>query len=251
MNDLIHHRRILGSRGLRRFRVLLSLETKMILMGSLVLSIGGAILVFSFEFSNPNTLGPMSLSEKVINSIFTSMSTRTAGFNSFNMAQSYDYTNMICAFLLFIGGGPASTAGGIKITTFVLAILMIFNHIKGRDNISFFGREIPYNIGVRAMVILILSIFIIGIIVLATLFIEYSHAEESHYFSHLIFDAISAFGTNGMSTGISQEISDITKILFSFAMFIGRLGPMTLALLLAGSQKSVEYRFFQEKVRIG
>jgi len=251
MNDLIHHRRILGSRGLRRFRVLLSLETKMILVGSLVLSIIGAILVFSFEFSNPNTLGSMTLSEKVINSIFTSMSTRTAGFNSFDMSQSYDYTNLVCAFLLFIGGGPASTAGGIKITTFVLAILMIFSHIRGNNNISFFGREIPYDIGVRAMVILILSIFIIGITVLVTLFIEYSYTEKNHYFVHLVFDAISAFGTNGMSTGISQEISDITKILFSFTMFIGRLGPMTLALLLAGSQKPVEYRFLQEEVRIG
>ena len=251
MNDLVHHRRILGSRGLKRFRVLLSLETKMILVGSLVLSIAGAILVFSFEFSNPNTLGSMTLSEKVINSIFTSMSTRTAGFNSFDMSQSYDYTNLICAFLLFVGGGPASTAGGIKITTFVLAILMIVSHIRGNDNISFFSREIPYDIGVRAMVILILSIFVIGITVVATLFIEYSYAEKNHYLAHLVFDAISAFGTNGMSTGISQEISDITKILFSFTMFIGRLGPMTLALLLAGSQKPVEYRFLQEKVRIG
>ena len=128
---------------------------------------------------------------------------------------------------------------------------MIFSHIRGNNNISFFGREIPYDIGVRAMVILILSIFIIGITVLVTLFIEYSYAEKNHYFVHLVFDAISAFGTNGMSTGISQEISDITKILFSFTMFIGRLGPMTLALLLAGSQKPVEYRFLQEKVRIG
>ena len=96
-----------------------------------------------------------------------------------------------------------------------------------------------------------MSIFIIGITVVATLFIEYSYAEKNHYLAHLVFDAISAFGTNGMSTGISQEISDITKILFSFTMFIGRLGPMTLALLLAGSQKPAEYRFLQEKVRIG
>ena len=251
MNDLIHHRRILGSKGLRRFRVLLSLETKMILVGSLVLSIAGAILVFLFEFSNPNTLGSMTLSEKVINSIFTSMSTRTAGFNSFNMTQTYDYTNLVCVFLMFIGGGPASTAGGIKITTFVLAVLMIFSHARGNNNISFFGREVPYDIGVRAMVILILSIFIIGVMILGTLIIEHSYADKNHYVMHLVFDTISAFSTNGMSTGISQEISDITKILYSFTMFIGRLGPMTFALLLAGSQKPVEYRFFQEKVRIG
>ena len=251
MNDLIHHRRILGSRGIRRFRVLLSLETKIILVGSLALSIGGAIFIFLLEFSNPNTLGSMTLTEKIINSIFTSMSTRTAGFNSFDMAQSYDYTNLVCGFLMFIGGGPASTAGGIKITTFVLVILMIFSHIKGNNNISFFGREVPYDIGVRAMVILILSFFIIFITVLLTLFIEYSYADRDHYFMYLVFDTISAFSTNGMSTGISREINDITKILHSFIMFIGRLGPMTLALLLAGSQKPVEYRFFQEKVRIG
>jgi trk system potassium uptake protein TrkH len=81
-------------------------------------------------------------------------------------------------------------------------------------------------------------------------YIEYSHANENHYFVHLIFEVISAFGTNGMSTGISEELSNISKILFSFIMFLGRLGPMTLALLLAGSEKR-EYRFFQEKVRIG
>ncbi|MBH60525.1 MAG: hypothetical protein CL907_05115 [Dehalococcoidia bacterium] len=251
MNDLVHHRRILGSKGFRRFRVLLSLETKLILAGSLVLSFAGAILIYLFEFSNPNTLGSMTLTEKIINSIFTSMSTRTAGFNSFDMSQSNDYTNLVCTFLMFIGGGPASTAGGIKITTFILAVLMIMSHIRGSNNISFFGREIPYDIGVRAMVILILSIFIIGVAVLVTLFIEFSNSTRDHYFVHLVFDTISAFSTNGMSTGSSQDISNTSKILFSFIMFIGRLGPMTLALLLAGSQKPVDYRFFQEKVRIG
>jgi trk system potassium uptake protein TrkH len=128
---------------------------------------------------------------------------------------------------------------------------MIFSHARGNNNISFFGREVPYDIGVRAMVILILSIFIIGAMVLAALLIEYSYADKNYYSQYLVFDTISAFSTNGLSTGISQEISDITKILYSFTMFIGRLGPMTFALLLAGSQKPVEYRFFQEKVRIG
>ena len=82
-------------------------------------------------------------------------------------------------------------------------------------------------------------------------FIEFSNSTRDHYFVHLVFDTISAFSTNGMSTGSSQDISNTSKILFSFIMFIGRLGPMTLALLLAGSQKPVDYRFFQEKVRIG
>ena len=250
VNDLIHHRRILGRRGFRRYKVLLSLETKLILTGSLILGFGGMLFIFLFEFSNPNTLGSMTFGEKLVNSFFTSMSTRTAGFNSFDMSSTYDYTNLVCVFLIFIGGGPASTAGGIKITTFIISMFMIINHIKGRSNINIFKREIPLEIGVRALVILLLSLLIIGILMITISYIEYSHANENHYFVHLIFEVISAFGTNGMSTGISGELSNISKILFSFIMFVGRLGPMTLALLLAGSEKR-EYRFFQEKVRIG
>ena len=251
MTDIVHHRKIIGRRGFKSYRVLLSLETKLILAGSLILSLLGMILIFIFEFSNPNTMGDFTLIEKIINSLFTSMSTRTAGFNSFAMDQTYDYTNLVCILLIFIGGAPASTAGGIKITTFILSVFMIINHVKGRENISIFKREIPYNIGVRALVILLLSLFVIGVMMIIVSFIEYSHSGNDHYFVHLIFEIISAFGTNGMSTGITEEISSISKVVFSALMFVGRLGPMTLALLLAGSYKPVEYRFFQEKVRIG
>ena len=251
MTDIVHHRKIIGKRGFKSYRVLLSLETKLILAGSLILSILGMFFIFIFEFSNPNTIGDFTLIEKIINSLFTSMSTRTAGFNSFAMNETYDYTNLVCILLIFIGGAPASTAGGIKITTFIISVFMIINHMKGRENISIFKREIPYDIGVRALVILLLSLFVIGIMMVTISFIEYSHVGKDHYFVHLIFEIISAFGTNGMSTGITEEISNISKVIFSTLMFIGRLGPMTLALLLAGSYKPVEYRFFQEKVRIG
>ena len=246
VNDLLHHRKILGRRGFQKFRVLLSLETKMILIGSLVLTLIGSIAVFVFEYSNLQTIGNFSLSEKIINSFFTSMSTRTAGFNSFDMSLTSDYTNIICGMLMFIGGGPASTAGGIKITTFILSIMMIFSHLKGKENISFSGREIPYSLGVRSLVILVLSLFIVLFIIFIVMIIEDQYNQ-----AHLTFEIFSAFATNGMSTGTSSNLNELSKIIFIFGMFIGRLGPMTLALLISGSKKQIEYRFFEEKVRIG
>ncbi len=246
VNDLIHHRKILGQKGFKKFRILLSLETKMILIGSIVLAIIGTILIFSFEYSNNQTIGQFNFLEKIVNSFFTSMSTRTAGFNSFDMSLSNDYTNVICGLLMFIGGGPASTAGGIKITTFILSILMIFSHLKGSENINFSNREIPYSLGVRSLVILVLSLFIV--LFMITLLLIF---EEQYNVAHITFETFSAFATNGMSTGKSAILSDSSKLVFIFGMFIGRLGPMTLALLISGSKKSTEYRFFQEKVRIG
>ena len=246
VNDLLHHRKIFGQKGFRRFRLLLSLETKMILIGSLILTFIGTFSVLAFEYSNMQTIGQFTFSEKLINSLFTAMSTRTAGFNSFDMSLSNDYTNIVCAILMFIGGGPASTAGGIKITTFILSLLMIFSHLKGRENITFSGREIPYNLGVRSLVILVLSLFIILFMIVLVLILE-----ENYNFSNLIFEIFSAFATNGMSTGTSSLLSEYSKIVFIAGMFIGRLGPMTLALLISGSKKQTEYRFFQEKVRIG
>jgi trk system potassium uptake protein TrkH len=174
------------------------------------------------------------------------MSTRTAGFNSFDMSLTHDYTNIICAILMFIGGGPASTAGGIKITTFILSLLMIFSHLKGKENITFSGREIPYNLGVRSLIILVLSIFIVLIMIIIILILE-----DQYNFSLLTFEIFSAFATNGMSTGASSLLNDYSKIVFILGMFVGRLGPMTLALLISGSKKQTEFRFFQEKVRIG
>ena len=246
MNDLVHHRKIFGQRGFRRFRVLLSLETKMILIGSIILTIFGTLLIFIFEFTNSQTIGQFSTFEKIINSLFTSMSTRTAGFNSFDMSLTHDYTNIICAILMFIGGGPASTAGGIKITTFILSLLMIFSHLKGKENITFSGREIPYSLGVRSLIIMVLSIFIVLIMIIIILIFE-----DQYNFSLVTFEVFSAFATNGMSTGASSLLHNYSKIVFILGMFIGRLGPMTLALLISGSKKQTEYRFFQEKVRIG
>ena len=113
-------------------------------------------------------------------------------------------------------------------------------------NISFSGREIPYNLGVRSLVILVLSLFIVLFIIFIVMIIEDQYNQ-----AHLTFEIFSAFATNGMSTGTSSNLSEFSKIIFIFGMFIGRLGPMTLALLISGSKKQIEYRFFEEKVRIG
>ena len=123
---------------------------------------------------------------------------------------------------------------------------MIFSHLRGKENITFSGREIPYSLGVRSLIILVLSVFIVLFMIILILIFE-----EQYNFSLITFEIFSAFATNGMSTGATSIINDYSKVVFIVGMFIGRLGPMTLALLISGSKKQTEYRFFEEKVRIG
>ena len=229
----------------RRFTKL-QLETKIIFIFSAVLIIIGSGVFFATEESNPSTLGDKNLSEKLTVSIFQSISTRTAGFEIVDHSNIRTGTTLPMAILMVIGGASASTAGGIKINTFAIIILAAFSSLTGKKVVSAFKRQIPFDNVLRAIGITSLSFF--AILFLAIFLLR---LEPNLPFEKVIFETISAFATNGLSSGITAEFGSLSRFILIFAMFVGRFGPLTLVLLLAGRVKQPSFSNSEERIRIG
>ena len=232
----------------RRF-TRLSLDTKMVVVTSLFLWVLGALVLFIAEYDNPATLGPFSVAQKGFQSAFLSISGRTAGLTTIDFAATEDLTNLFYSFLMFVGGAAGSVAGGIKVATLAVIIAAVISSIRGRTQAEAFGREIPHIQVHRALTVAALGLTLIFIVALALTFTERNN--EKITFLRLFFDTVSAFGTTGLSTGVPPELSLAGKVLFMITMFVGRLGPLTLALALTPREDAAVYRFVQERVKIG
>ena len=229
----------------RRFSRL-TLDTKMVVTTSLFLWVLGAGVLFIGEYDNEETLGSFSVVEKGIQSVFHSISGRTAGLSTIDFSDATGLTKLFYPFLMFVGGAAGSLAGGIKVATLAVIIAATVSSIRGRLQAEAFGREIPHFQVHRAMTVAALGMTLIFIVALAL-----TITEEDISFLRLFFDTISAFGTTGLSTGVPPELSMAGKILFIITMFAGRLGPLTMALALAPREDATVYRFVQERVKIG
>jgi trk system potassium uptake protein len=232
---------IYRSRGLHNA----SIDTKLVLLITAILLILGTTVILVIEFGNPGTLGNLSLSEKILNAFFQSVTSRTSGFDTFSTGSMSSYALYFTMILMFIGGVAGSTAGGIKVNTFGMIIITIWNTIRGKEHPGVFGREFPIQQIFRGMTLLVLSL---GIIVIWFLVLS----ATDHFPSiNILFETISAFGTVGLTTGITPALSIIGKIFIIFMMFIGRLGPLTLTMALAKAQQTSQFRYPQESIRIG
>ena len=228
----------------RRFSRL-SLDTKLVLVASLVLWGGGAVALFLAEYLNPATHAGLTVTEQAVSSVFHSISGRTAGFTAIDFGLAEDFTKLTYPVLMFIGGASGSVAGGIKVNTIAVIAAAVISSVRGRAQAEAFGREIP-----QAQVLRALTVGVLGVVFLLLVMPVLTLIEPDIPFVDLLFDTVSAFSTNGSSTGIVPDLSLPGKIIFMLAMFIGRLGPLTLALALAPREHSV-YRFAQERVTIG
>ena len=184
--------------------------------------------------------------DKSVGAIFQSVSGRTAGFATMDFAQVEDVTKMTYSGLMFIGGGAGSVAGGIKVVTFAIIVAAVVSSLRGRAQPEAFGREIPHTQLYRA-----LSVAVLGLGIIVILMPILNSTEEGIPFLHLLFDTFSALGTTGATTGIVPGLSLTGKCLFMAAMFVGRVGPVILALALVPAGESTVYRFAQERVKIG
>ena len=229
----------------RRFSRL-TLDTKMVVTTSLFLWVLGAGVLFIGEYDNKETLGSFSVVEKGIQSVFHSISGRTAGLSTIDFSDATGLTKLFYPFLMFVGGAAGSLAGGIKVATLAVIIAATVSSIRGRLQAEAFGREIPHFQVHRALTVAALGMTLLFIVALAL-----TITEENISFLRLFFDTISAFGTTGLSTGVPPELSMAGKILFMITMFAGRLGPLTMALALAHREDATVYRFVQERVKIG
>jgi len=232
---------IFNSRGLHYS----SLDTKLVILITGILIVLGTAVVFATEYGNPQTLGGMSLPDKIMNAFFQSTISRTAGFSSFNTGGMAAYTLFFTMILMFIGGAAGSTAGGIKVNTLGLILITVWETLLGREHPGAFGREFPVHQIFRALTLLVLALGLIALV-----FFILSITEPFPSLS-ILFETVSAFGTVGLSTGITPELSIVGKVVVIIAMFIGRLGPLTLSLSLARTQKISNFRYPQDSIRIG
>lgn len=226
-----------------------TLHSKVVIKTSLLLVIIGAALVFILEYSNNATLAGLDPISKVLASVFQSVTARTAGFNTIDTAGLRDSTHIVLMLLMFIGASPGSTGGGIKTTTFLAVLLSVIATFKGNCNISCKERTIPKDIIQKAVVIIFMAMALVFCITLVL-----SITEDSDFMT-LLFETVSAFGTVGLSLGITPELTVLGRMAIIFTMFCGRVGPLTLAFALgqkkskAGIQGQIKYP--EERVIIG
>ncbi|MFH1782008.1 MAG: potassium transporter TrkG [Candidatus Omnitrophota bacterium] len=227
----------------------LSLQTKIAFSVSVSLLVVGAVAFLILE--NSYSLEGLSWKEKFLTSFFQSTTTRTAGFNTIPMMALTSPTLFFMILLMFIGASPGSTGGGIKTCTFGVLIAGALSMIKNRNHIQIFKRTIPKPIFRKAVMIAGLSLTWIVVVTMLLCFIEEKNLLMPNYFLRILFEVTSAFGTVGLSTGITPLLSVLGKIVIMITMFVGRVGPLTLALAVAMKEDKIFYKYPTEKVMVG
>ena len=206
----------------------LSLHAKVVLQFSAIFWVGGAVLLALLEWSNPKTMGGLSVPGKIMAALFQSVSTRTAGMNTIDLAACSPISKLLMSVLQFIGAAPGSTGGGVKVTTFAVLILTIRSVAQGRDDCVIGGHHIESKTVYRA-----LSIIVIGAVAaFGSAVVVYYNTAETVSVIDCIFESCSAFGTVGLSVGVTGQLNTGAKLLYMACMFMGRVGPVSLAISL-------------------
>lgn len=222
-----------------------SLNSRIVIWASLVLGILGAVFIGALEWNNPATLGPESLVDKITNSLFAGLMPRTAGFNALDVSAMNPATWIGIEILMFIGGASASTAGGIKLGTFVVLIAVIYTEIRGETAVNIGNRRLPRSMQRQALAIVAITA---SVVIAATM---YMRLTTDFTLDQILFDVVSAVGTVGLSSGISSSLPDHAKVLFSLLMLFGRLGPIVVATSLALRKTQRHFEYPRERPLIG
>jgi Trk-type K+ transport system membrane component len=232
------------SRNLRRPRRW-SLHVKLTILTSFLLLFGGAIAYLILEFNNPRTMADMDAGQRVLQSFFISSMARSGGFATLDMSQLDGSSLLVTDMLMFIGGGSASTAGGIKVTTLAILFLAAFAEARGATEMEAFDRRIPSDVlRLGVSVVLWGATLVAG----ATIVLLLMTDEPLDY---VLFDVISAFATCGLTSGFTQSSSDAAQYVLAATMFFGRIGTVTLAAALAASQRRQLFRKSEERPIVG
>jgi len=222
-----------------------SLHTKLTLYGSAVLLVLGAGSILVFEWTNAQTLGPMALGEKLMSAVFASVSARTAGFNSIDTGALTQESLALHYLLMFIGGGSAGTAGGVKVTTAAILLLLVVAEIRGRPDSEAFGRRVCVAAQRQAITVLVLGSVLVVVGTLVLLRVTDLPTDR------VIFEVVSAFGTVGLSTGITADLPPVGQITLIVLMYAGRVGMITLATSLALGERKMPWRYPEEHPIVG
>jgi potassium uptake TrkH family protein len=222
-----------------------SLNSRIVLWASLVLLILGTFAIVILEWNNPNTLGPLTSAQKVVDSVFASVMPRTAGFNSLDVGLMEPTSWLVTSTLMFIGGASASTAGGIKLGTLVVLIYIVYTEIRGDTAVNIGNRRLPRSMQRQALTIVSLyAVVTIGALLILRVSTDFS-------LDQILFEVVSAVGTVGLSTGITADLPEHAKFLLSLLMLFGRLGPVIVATSLALRRTKRHFEYPKERPLIG
>ena len=230
------------------FRKGLSLHTKIVLVTTIVLIVLGWIIIFLAEYNNEATMARFSLPQKLMASLFQSVTTRTAGFQTIPQENFTISSQLTSVILMFIGGSSAGTAGGVKTTTIAVIVLMVLSAIKGKEHTEVFGRTIPTNTIRKAFTLSTISaVIVVG----ATMLL--SALQPTERAMQLLFETVSALATVGLSQGLTASLTISAKLLIIVMMFIGRIGPMTMAFAIGTRLKAAKgnIKYPDENVLVG
>lgn len=222
-----------------------SMNTKLVLSGTAVLLLLGTVFITAIEWFNPETMGPLPPQDKVLSGFFQSVLTRTAGFNSLDITAMHPVTWLGMDILMFIGGGPAGTAGGVKITTFGVLFFLMYAEIRGETAVNIFGKRLSRAVHRQAITVALLSIGLLVISTMALMLITNMELDR------VLFEAVSAFATVGLSTGITADLPVVGQLILIMLMFVGRLGPIIFATALALRHRPRLYEYPKERPIIG
>nr|WP_195573827.1 TrkH family potassium uptake protein [Paenibacillus sp. 1001270B_150601_E10] len=223
----------------------LSLHSKVVLSMTGILILVGSIFIFIFEYTNPNTMQPLSFTGKVYASMFQSISTRSSGTSTVDISELRQVTQFFMIILMFIGGSPGSTGGGIKTTTFAILICAVIAMLRGQEDAVLFRTRLSKDQILKALTIIFLAlIMVLSVSMLLAM-------TEDQPFLNILFDTTSAVATVGLTMGMTVELSDFGKLVFCLAMFIGRVGPLTLAYAMNRRSTRSRFRYPEGKIMIG
>jgi trk system potassium uptake protein TrkH len=230
----------------------LSRYTKLVLAITTVLILLGFVAVFSFEQGNPNTFGKMSFGNKLLNGLFQAITPRTAGFATIDQNMLMPATKFIVILLMFIGASPAGTGGGIKTTTFAVVVLFLLASMRGKQDVTAMDRRVASETVRRALTITLLALLLVIAATLALVAIE-GQRGNLYTFENIVFEVVSAFGTVGLSTGLTPTLSIASRIILILVMFVGRVGLMTLVVGLAvrSRKDNANIRYPEERFMVG
>lgn len=242
------HRLFRRKVSVRRIPRTLRFHSKLVLTTTLVLLLGGTVLIFLFEYQNPNSMADMSLGQKLMASAFQSVTTRTAGFFTIDQAHFSNASTILCLFLMFIGGSPMGTAGGVKTTTIAVLVLCAFSSLRGTRDIECFHRRVRKKYVRSAVVVVGTSFF-----VLLCSSMLLSAAMPDAALADVLYEITSAVATVGLSRGLTGMLNFPGKWIVIVTMYLGRIGPLTLgtAVLLRAEKHSENAHLAEEDLMIG
>ncbi|MQA60490.1 MAG: TrkH family potassium uptake protein [Actinophytocola sp.] len=222
-----------------------TLHTKITLLTTGALLVVGFVFITAAEWSNPDTMGPLGVGDKLLSGFFMAVMPRTAGFNSLVVGDMNPATLLLTDVLMFIGGGSAGTAGGIKVTTFALLAFVIAAEVRGEPSVHVMGRKLSASVQRQALTIALIGV---GVVMTATIALL---AITDHTMDRVLFEVVSAFGTVGLSAGITGELGSAGEVIITLLMFIGRLGPITAATALALRDRPRRYELPESRPIVG